>query len=124
MTRVLQYEVVVMVDNYTNPSQSARRQTSNSCRGSNCSCCDSPERDGSGNCQNGCDSSFDYCLRKVDGGAACSGHGGGTVLRSYTNFDDGSIDFSQNSVLNLNNPLVFQGLTDTWKVSIIPCRLN
>ena len=128
MTRVQQYEVVVMVVNYANPSHSARRQFSNSCRGFNCSCCDDPRpdfrRDGFGNCYDGCDSSFVYCLRKVDAldGSGCLG--GGSILRSNTNYDDRSIDFSQNIVLGLHNPLVFPGLSDTWEVSIFPCRTS
>ena len=123
MTRPPHYEIVVMVVNYTNPSHSARRQTSNSCRGSNCSCCDG-SRDGSGNCTGGCDTSFVYCLRKVDtlDGSGCPG--GVPILRSSTNYDDTFIDFSQNTVLGLKNPLVFQGLSDNWKVSITPCRTS
>ena len=123
MTRLPHYEIVVVIANYTNPSRSARGQTSNTCRGSNCSCCDG-SRDGSGNCSDGCDSSFVYCLREVD---TLDGHGcpyGGTILISHPNYDDRPTDFSQNTVLGLDNPLVFQGLSDTWKVSIIPYRTS
>ena len=115
LTGLPQYEIVVMIGGYTNPYHGRQ-----SCSNSACLrvCCDG--HDGSGNCHR-CDSFFIYCLRNFDTLTADCPEGG-TVMRSNVNPDDASIDFSQNTVLGLDNPLVFQGINHTWNVSIIPCR--
>ena len=114
LTRLPQYEIVVMIDGYTNPYNA--RPISSSCSGSQCSriCCDG--HDGQGGCYR-CDSFFTYCLRNVDT-LKTDCPEGGTIMRSDVNPNDASVDFSQNTVLGLDNPLIFQGLTDTWNVSI------
>ena len=62
-----------------------------------------------------CDSFFYYCLRTIGSvGRNCSYFGNRT---SAANIDDGQIDFSQSTVLGLQNPLQLQGLTDTYTVS-------
>lgn len=63
-----------------------------------------------------CDSFFFYCLRDLgnDEELGCSYFGNRT---SSVNIDDGSINFSQSTVLGLENPLILMGLTDAWNVS-------
>ena len=79
-------------------------------------CCDGFDS-GSFDCYR-CDSFFTYCLRNVDTlTAGCPEDV--NIMRSGVNPDDAPIDFSQNTVLGLDNPLVFQGLSDNWNVSII-----
>ena len=41
----------------------------------------------------------------------------GTQQRSDVNIDDGFLDFSQSSVLGLENPLTISGSTDPYTVS-------
>lgn len=41
----------------------------------------------------------------------------GSRISNGSNTDDAPIDFSQSSVLGLDNPLTLEGLTDTWNVS-------
>ena len=112
LTRLPHYNIVVMIGDYTNPHHS-RLST---CNFSRCfkTCCDG--HDGSGRCYH-CDSFFTYCLRHVDTLTADCPEGG-TIMRSDVNPNNKSIDFSQNTVLGLDNPLVFHGLNDTWNVSI------
>ena len=115
LSRLPQYKIEVMIDSYTNPYDRLPN-----CDGLRCFrvCCDG--HDGSGGCRR-CDSFFTYCLKDIDTlTPSCPENG--TIMMSDANPDDAYIDFSQNTVLGLNNPLVFQGLTDTWNVSIIPCR--
>ena len=62
-----------------------------------------------------CDSYFIYCLRTIGStGRNCSYFG---TRMSSANTDDRPIDFSQSSVLGLDNPLQLQGLTDAYTVS-------
>lgn len=71
-----------------------------------------------GNC-NGkerCDSKFVYCLRPLgtqDPQQECSD--GKRV--SSVNANDDAIDFSNDTVLGLSNPLILHGLTREWSVS-------
>ena len=122
-TRLPQYKISVMIGNYTNPMQSRilcvdAMQCINNWSPQ---CCDG--HDGDGNCHHGCDSFFTYCLRNVDSlTAGCPE--GGNIMRSAINLNDASIDFSQNTVLGLHNPLVFQGLNGAWNVSISSCRFG
>ena len=59
-----------------------------------------------------CDSFFIYCLRLF--GDEDSQEGGcsdtNKIMRSGTIWNDGSIDFTQDTVLRLNNPFHLQGL--------------
>ena len=115
LTGLPQYEIAVTIGGYTNP-----RHSRQSCSSSVCfrACCDG--HDGSGGCHR-CDSFFTYCLKDIDTlTPGCPE--GGTIMMSDVNPNDASIDFSQNTVLGLDNPLVFQGINHTWNVSINPCR--
>ena len=38
-------------------------------------------------------------------------------MMSAANMNDGEIDFSQSTVLDLDNPLVLEGVTDNYSVS-------
>ena len=40
-------------------------------------------------------------------------------MQSNNTNNDGNIDFSQGNFLGLTNPLVFQGLTNSWNVSCL-----
>ena len=70
-----------------------------------------------------CDSYFIYCLRAIGStGRNCSYFG---TKVSSANTNDGPIDFSQSSVLGLENPLQLQGLTDAYTVRVLhTCSLN
>ena len=112
LRRPLQYKTVVMISSYTNSDHSIQNCGRFSCFRT---CCD--EHDDSGTKCLGCDSFFTYCLRNVDTlTPGCPEDG--TIMMSDVNPDDAYIDFSMNTVLGLDNPLVFHGLTDTWNVSI------
>ena len=119
LTGLPQYEVEVTIDGYTNPNQ-ARPSCNHVTDCPYTSCCDG-FNSMSFVCHR-CDSFFTYCLRSVDTLRDGCPEGGNNTIRSDVNPDDASIDFSQNTVLGLDNPLVFQGINDTWNVSIIPCR--
>ena len=82
------------------------------------SCCDAGSMF-TGPCDDfrGCDSYFIYCLRPLNSTA----EGGCTKFENQTstaNMEDGPIDFSQSTVLGLANPLLLQGLTDAYTVSL------
>ena len=111
LTRLPQYKIAVMISSYTNPVQA--RILCSSCM--DIVCCDG--HDSLGGCLR-CDSFFTYCLRNVDTRTDDCPEDG-TIMMSDVNPNDASIDFSQNTVLGLNNPIVFQGLNDTWNVSIL-----
>ena len=107
------YLVEVTVFDYNNPTQ-----TCQDCRDGpfdmTVGCCDNFDRT---ICNGGdrCDSFFYYCLRTIgSAGRNCSYFGNRT---STANIDDGQIDFSQSTVLGLENPLQLQGLTDAYTVS-------
>jgi hypothetical protein len=98
---------------YSNPTQ-----TCQDCRSggqfATPGCCD---RHDLGTClQEGvrCDSYFFYCLRTIDssGRGSCS-YSGNRV--SAVNLNDGSVDFNQSLVLDLENPLQLPGLTDMYE---------
>ena len=59
-----------------------------------------------------CDSFFTYCLGREQGGCVS-----GTQRRSEVNINDGFLDFSQGSVLGLENPIIISGSTDPYTVS-------
>ena len=109
------YLVEVRLLGYENPTQ---RCLSNG--GQRLSCCDDFRRQD--RCTDGdreCDSYFIYCLRAFqtrdsqEGGCPNSDR----TVTSDVNTDDGMIDFSQSTVLGLNNPFQLQGLTEDYRVS-------
>ena len=106
------YVVEVRLFGYNNPTQ-----TCQDClfgQFADHGCCDNFDRT---ICMGGdrCDSNFIYCLRTIGStGRNCSYFG--TKLSSV-NTNDGLINFNQNSVLGLDNPLRLQGLTDAYIVS-------
>ena len=97
-----QYEVEVMIGGYTNPPQLIRIGC-NDFRQCFHTCCDGFNSTSS-SCHR-CDSFFTYCLRNVD--TVTSGCPEGGNMTSGTNINDASIYFSQNTVLGMDNPLVF-----------------
>ena len=119
LTGIPQYEIAVTIDGYTNPQQTRCSNNMNICRHRHNECCDG-FNSGTFEC-NRCDSFFTYCLRNFDTLTTGCPEDGST-MRSDVNPNDASIDFSQNTVLGLDNPLVFQGINHTWNVSIGPCR--
>jgi hypothetical protein len=103
------YQLEVTVFGYNNPT--GRCQGCGDLQG----CCDGF---GSTNCAsiqfNLCDSYFNYCLRTIGSTErGCSYFGN---QRSNSNTGDAPLDFSQNMVLGLENPITLQGLTDTYTV--------
>ena len=61
-----------------------------------------------------CDSFFTYCLQTIGStGSGCTYFGSRT---SDNNRNDASLDFSQSMVLDLENPIILQRLTDTYTV--------
>ena len=59
-----------------------------------------------------CDSFFTYCVGSDDGGCV-------DPLQQRTsavNINDGPVNFSQSTVLGLENPLILQGLTHAYRV--------
>ena len=96
------YTVEVRTHNYSNPGSLLAR---------NGACCDPLHM----SCLNftGCDNYFYYCLRSLgSNGTDCTG--GRTSL---INYDDAPLNFSQDTVLGLPNPLPLPGLTKEWHVS-------
>lgn len=112
----------VNVFGYSNPTQ-----TCQDCRDggqfANPGCCDTHNRI---ICveSDRCDSYFFYCLRTIgSSGRNCSYFGS---RLSTVNYQDEAVDFSQNLVLGLENPLLLRGLTDTYHnaVSCIPVSVS
>ena len=101
------YQLEVTVFGYDNPT--GRCQCDGSQR-----CCESS---GSTSCGRMCDSYFVYCLRTIGStGRGCSFFGNWI---STHNDNDGSLDFSESMVLNLENPINLRGLTDTYMVMLL-----
>ena len=66
-----------------------------------------------------CDTYFFYCLRML-GSSSSDGvcnNANGQVSTSYAEPDGGEINFSQDMVLGLPNPLPLNGISNTWNVS-------
>ncbi len=105
------YIVEVELFGYSNPTQ-----TCQDCRSggqfANPGCCDRHDR---GTCLDGdrCDSYFLYCLSTIDSSGRDCSYSGNRV--STVNMDDGSVDFNQSVVLDLENPLQLLGLTDVYE---------
>ena len=100
---------------YQNPTQTRFRDSGER------RCCDGGDSSG---CTEGfrrCDSRFTYCLRAF--GNQSSQEGGcsdpNERMRSGPNWDDGSINFTQDKVLGLDNPFHLQGLSNNYTVSCL-----
>ena len=65
-----------------------------------------------------CDSFFVYCLSDQRGGCVFD-----TERTSEANSNDRPLNFSQNSVLGLENPIVVSGTMDSYTVSVIKNQL-
>ena len=104
------YQLEVTVFGYNNPTGRCqgcpRRSGTRAC----CDDFDSISCSGSDHC----DSRFTYCLQTLGStDSDCSYFGTRT---STINVADGPLNFSQNRVLGLENPLILQGLTNTYMV--------
>ena len=118
------YLVEVRLNGYTNPTGSC--QGCKRSPGSGLTCCDTVHvtsdcmRDG-----RQCDSYFVYCLRPFGDARqpprGCSSDEYRNV--SSINTDDGSLDFSQSTVLLLNNPQVLSGLEDIYDEVSLDCSI-
>ena len=105
------YVVEVHLFGYNNPT--GRCYDEISCRRSGGQrCCDGGLDQICANSSVRCDSYFIYCLRPLDSnGQGCADYANRT---SMTNLDDGAVDFSQNIVLGLQNPLTLQGIAESY----------
>ena len=61
----------------------------------------------------GCDNVFYYCLRRLGSSGGCDG----ARMVSEINHNDTPLNFSNDTVLGLPNPLPLSGLTREWSVS-------
>ena len=105
------YQLEVTVFGYNNPTGRCQDciEEDDDIRG----CCDDFENT---RCSGSelCDSFFTYCLRTIGStGRGCSYFGNQI---SGVNSDDGPLNFSQSTVLGLTNPIILQGLTNTYTV--------
>ena len=66
----------------------------------------------------GCDNVFYYCLRSL-GSSNLREDCDGRRMISEINFNDSQLNFSNDTVLGLLNPLPLPGLTRVWSVSSI-----
>lgn len=108
------YIVQAQIHSYGNSNQLRIDE----CFGNICfaACCDG----GEGGCTSGgrrCDTFFLFCLRSFSDTPIGCDSNRDIVMQSDDNNNDGNIDFSQSTFLGLSNPLVFQGLTNSWNVS-------
>ena len=94
------YTVEVRTIGYSNPTNRLFRGN----------CCDPPILNDT--VCGKCDSTFFYCLKSFGGTEDCRGGQGSTLIA----MDGAPLDFSQNTVLGLPNPLPLSGLTTKWKV--------
>ena len=78
-------------------------------------CCDSFETEDCSNDRQ-CDSYFIYCLRPVNTSSIEEGCSGFENIMSNSNRNDGPVNFQNNIVLGLPNPLLLPGLTDNYTV--------
>ena len=84
------------------------------------SCCDSPNHTICSGDQR-CDSYFVYCSRPLNSySEEASCHFGERVI-STVNVDDGPVNFSQSTVLGLENPLQLQGPSQVYEVDNFSC---
>ena len=120
------YQVEVRLLGYENPT--GRCQACQVLLNGIRSCCDDfGKSDGCTDDDRECDSYFTYCLRPFgsqdsqEGG--CSNLDNSERMTSNVSSDDGSIDFTQDIVLGLDNPFHLQGLTNDYTVSECMVRL-
>ena len=103
------YLVEVRLDGYTNPTGGCQ----------DCRCCDGKSFVCTGS--NLCDSYFIYCLRPFGDDrqppVGCSRSSNEYRNTSSINTDDGHLNFSEGTVLGLNNPQILSGLEDPYEVS-------
>ena len=117
------YEVAVAISNYSNPQQ-IRPLCNGRCFNTLFYCCDNDlglQSDCPENMvESRCDIYFVYCLRSrldtTPGLVQCPDTT--EAMTSDVNQNDRPLNFSQSKVLGLDNPLIFQGLTENWTVSL------
>ena len=112
------YVVQIRLNGYSNPTGRCGGQA---CHGQSgrLYCCDS-NLVGIGNCigeRHGCDSYFTYCLRLFGEVQLTSQRCISNQVRSLSNHNDGPLNFSQSTVLGLDNPLNLTGLDVPYNVS-------
>ena len=108
----------VRLNGYSNPT--GRCGHSNICRKSGqLHCCDNPNNAGRCSDHERCDSYFIYCLRPFGEVQRTTSSCFSGKSTPFANTDDGPLDFSQSTVLGLNNPLNLSGLQGAYDVSII-----
>ena len=111
------YNVEVKIFSYDNPTGRCRNCPRENGDSGPRSCCDDFNRFDSCDGDHRCDSYFIYCLRPFGMiGGDCTSF---TQMTSTVNIDDGSINFSRNKVLGLNNPLILSGLTTGYDISTV-----
>ena len=117
------YLVEVRLNGYTNPTGSCQDCK----RSSGLTCCDTGRV--TSDCRGGrqCDSYFIYCLRPF-GDVRQPPVGYFRSSNKYrnissVNMDDGPLDFSQNTVLGLNNPQILSGLADMYDKVSLNCSI-
>ena len=77
-------------------------------------CCDDTRATGCTGVRR-CDSFFIYCLRPLGSdGVGCSQYRNRTSLSNSDDNDLDADDFSQSTVLGLENPLILRGLTEKY----------
>ena len=111
------YQLEVTVFGYNNPTGRCQDCLEEGIRG----CCDNFE---STSCSGSslCDSFFIYCLRTIGStGRGCSYFGNQI---SDSNMEDAPLNFSQSTVLGLENPIVLQGLTSAYTVMSLKLSHN
>ena len=109
------YELEIKINAYSNPNQ-VRPFCDPLCYFNSPLCCDSAQL-GTCTTRGRCDSLFFYCLRAVRTSSSQRGCTYRGSRLSSRNLEDARIDFSNGTVLGLENPLILQGLTTTWNVS-------
>ena len=113
-----QYVLEIRVNGYSNPNQFRPFCTTDTCFFGAPQCCDQPDPVQQACTVGGrCDSVFFYCLRTIGTSRTLLGCSYSGSRSSDVNTDDASLDFSNATVLGLDNPLVLPGLTTTWNVS-------
>ena len=107
------YLVEVRLNGYSNPTER--------CPGCQNRCCDGFTTVNACTGSSSCDTYFIYCLRPFGDvrqhPLGCSKSSNEYRNISSINTDDGFLDFSQSTVLGLNNPQVLSGLEDLYRVS-------
>lgn len=115
------YIVQVTVYSYSNPRDFCATCTPT---GGGQGCCDNPSCSGTGDT---CDTTFFYCLRSLSapqpfmGSSYCSPVNPG-IRTISSQMDSNNVDFSQDMVLGLSNPLPIGGIANSymvWSIDII-----